>query len=48
MHALSRFLHSLMAASVTFGCRLSDINKALLQCANAIKLIPVLFKPEIA
>jgi len=36
-----------MAASVTFCCRLPDVNKSLLQLTDAIKLIPVVPKPEI-
>jgi len=37
-----------MAASIAFCCRLPDVNKSLLQLIDAIKLIPVHFKPEIA
>jgi len=36
-----------MAMSVMFFCRLPDINKALLQLIDAIKLLSG-FKPEIA
>jgi len=37
-----------MVASLTFCCRLLDVNKALLQLVDATKFIPVLLKPEIA
>jgi len=37
-----------MAALIVFCCRLTDVNKSLLQLTDAIKLIPVLPKPKIA
>jgi len=36
-----------MVASITFCCRLPDINKVLLQLTDATKFISVL-KPEVA
>jgi len=46
MHAVG-FVHILMAALVASCCRLLD-DKPLLQLTDAIKLIPVYSKPEIA
>ena len=43
-HVLSVFLYSWMVASITFCCRLPDINKAMLQLTDATKFISVLLK----
>jgi len=48
MHAVSRFLRLLMATSITFCCRLPDINEVMLQLTDAMKLTPVLSRPKIA
>jgi len=37
-----------MASSIAFCCRQPDVDKSLLQLIDAIKLIPVISKPEIA
>jgi len=42
MHAC--LLHLLMAATITFGCRLPDIDKVLPEIIETIKLTPVLPK----
>ena len=48
MHTANRFLHLLMAAAVTFCCRLPDVNKVLLQIINTMKFTPVLPRLKIA